>query len=94
MSQLGNGRVDIFSVLGLFFVIRVCPLSYAVKHGCGFWCVGGTQNYRAIARPEHPPTDIPRNATVHHTIPRARVIHTIHKIASVYVYVVLMVILV
>ncbi len=57
MSQLGNGRVDIFSVLGLFFVIRVCPLSCAVKRGCGFRCVGGIQNF------EHPPTDIPRNAT-------------------------------
>ncbi len=53
MSQLGNGRVDIFSVLGLFFVIRVCPLSCAVKRGCGFRCVGGIQNF------EHPPTDIP-----------------------------------
>ncbi len=34
-------EANIFSVLGLFFVIRVCPLSCAVKRGCGFWCVGG-----------------------------------------------------
>ena len=35
--------------------------------GCGFRCVGGPQKkFRALTRPEHPPTDIPRNATVTH----------------------------
>ncbi len=40
------------------------PLSCAVEGGCGFRCVGVPQNFRAVARPEHLPTDIPRNATV------------------------------
>ncbi len=34
-----------------------------IRGGCGFLCVGGPQKFRAVARPEHPPTDIPRNAT-------------------------------
>ena len=55
-----HGRVDII-VTVLYQGVSPVMRSRGV---CGFWCVGGPQKFRAVARPKHPPTDIPRNATV------------------------------